>query len=65
MTSGHLAVDGSVAYAAQQAWIFNGSLRDNILFGKPFEQERSALIIFMVFIKMLIFIIFIKKNLYL
>ncbi|XP_048775785.2 ATP-binding cassette sub-family C member 5-like [Ostrea edulis] len=40
MISGHLAVNGSVAYAAQQAWIFNGSLRDNILFGKPFEQER-------------------------
>lgn len=40
MASGHLAVNGSVAYAAQQAWIFNGTVRDNILFGKPYEQER-------------------------
>ena len=26
-------VDGSVAYAAQQAWIQNASVKDNILFG--------------------------------
>lgn len=40
MASGHLAVNGSVAYAAQQAWIFNGTVRDNILFGKSYDQER-------------------------
>lgn len=40
MASGHSAVNGSVAYAAQQAWIFNGTVRDNILFGKPYDQER-------------------------
>jgi len=39
-TRGHLAVDGSVAYVAQQAWIFNASVKDNILFGLPFEEER-------------------------
>ncbi|XP_060080912.1 ATP-binding cassette sub-family C member 5-like [Ylistrum balloti] len=39
LINGHLAVDGSVAYAAQQAWIFNGTLRENILFGKPFEND--------------------------
>ena len=26
-------VDGSIAYAAQQAWIQNASVQDNILFG--------------------------------
>lgn len=40
MASGHSAVNGSVAYAAQQAWIFNGTVRDNILFLKPYDQER-------------------------
>lgn len=25
---------------AQQAWIQNATLRDNILFGKPFDEER-------------------------
>jgi len=38
MMFGHLAVSGSVAYAAQQAWVFNGTLRENILFGKPFDS---------------------------
>jgi len=31
---------GSVAYVAQEAWIQNATLRDNILFGKPFDEER-------------------------
>ncbi len=34
-----LATD-KVAYVAQQAWIFNGTLRGNVLFGRPFEEER-------------------------
>ena len=31
---------GSVAYVAQQAWIQNATVRDNILFGKPFDEQR-------------------------
>ncbi|XP_033742885.1 LOW QUALITY PROTEIN: multidrug resistance-associated protein 5-like [Pecten maximus] len=36
---GHLAVKGNVAYAAQQAWIFNGTLRENVLFGQPYDPD--------------------------
>ncbi|XP_069129262.1 ATP-binding cassette sub-family C member 12-like [Argopecten irradians] len=39
LLSGHLAIDGSVAYAAQQAWIFNGTLRENVLFGSSFKKD--------------------------
>ena len=31
---------GSVAYVAQQAWIQNATLCDNILFTKGFQQEE-------------------------
>jgi len=31
-------MNGSVAYVAQQAWIQNATLRNNILFGKEFER---------------------------
>ena len=31
---------GSIAYVAQQAWIQNATLRDNILFGKPFDAKK-------------------------
>ncbi|KAJ7872414.1 ABC protein [Mycena leptocephala] len=31
---------GSVAYCLQSAWIQNATLRDNVLFGQPFEEER-------------------------
>lgn len=36
---------GNIAYLQQQAWIQNASLRDNILFGKPFDKERYKKII--------------------
>ncbi|KAI9225298.1 MAG: P-loop containing nucleoside triphosphate hydrolase protein [Piptocephalis tieghemiana] len=31
---------GSVGYSPQTAWIQNATVRDNILFGLPFDQER-------------------------
>ncbi|KAJ3112059.1 hypothetical protein HDU96_004984 [Phlyctochytrium bullatum] len=31
---------GSVGYVPQQPWIMNSTLRDNILFGLPYEKER-------------------------
>ncbi|GJJ77404.1 hypothetical protein EMPS_09763 [Entomortierella parvispora] len=43
---GHVRVKGSIAYVPQQPWILNMSLRDNILFGMPFNQERYQSIVF-------------------
>ena len=31
-------LQGSIAYVAQQAWIQNQTLRDNILFGKEYHS---------------------------
>ncbi|CAJ0583056.1 unnamed protein product, partial [Mesorhabditis spiculigera] len=36
---GHVDIMGNIAYVPQQAWIQNMSLRDNILFNKPFDRE--------------------------
>ncbi|OEL13321.1 ABC transporter C family member 8 [Dichanthelium oligosanthes] len=33
------SVFGSVAYVSQNSWIQSGTVRDNILFGKPFNKE--------------------------
>ncbi|KAI8604663.1 P-loop containing nucleoside triphosphate hydrolase protein [Dissophora ornata] len=43
---GCIAVSGSLAFVPQQAWILNGTLQDNILFGKPLDQERYDRIVF-------------------
>ncbi len=37
---GSVAVSGRVSYAAQEAWVFSGSVRLNILFGKPMDERR-------------------------
>jgi len=39
------SLQGSVAYAAQQAWIQNATLRDNITFGQPFDEERYNMVL--------------------
>ncbi len=38
--SGTAAVGGSIAYVAQEAYIFNSSVRENIIFGKPFDDAK-------------------------
>lgn len=36
---GAVSLQGSVAYVAQTAWIFNDTLKNNILFGKSYDEE--------------------------
>eukprot|EP00250_Pteridium_aquilinum_P005352 c15461_g1_i1 orf=573-5420(+) len=35
-----LVLRGSVAYVPQVSWIFNATVRDNILFGSPYDPQR-------------------------
>lgn len=36
---GYVGVRGMLAYVPQQAWIQNLTLKDNILFGRPFQND--------------------------
>lgn len=36
----NLPRQGGVAYAAQESWVQNATIRDNILFGSPYDEER-------------------------
>ncbi|KAF9182685.1 hypothetical protein BGZ51_004502 [Haplosporangium sp. Z 767] len=38
--SGTVRSYGSLAYVAQSAWILNDTVRNNILFGRPYDKER-------------------------
>ncbi|XP_051576098.1 ATP-binding cassette sub-family C member 12-like isoform X2 [Myxocyprinus asiaticus] len=40
LLSGSVSANGTLAYVSQQAWIFHGTVRDNILMGEPFDQTR-------------------------
>ncbi|XP_062330079.1 ATP-binding cassette sub-family C member 3 isoform X3 [Osmerus eperlanus] len=42
---GEISIRGSLAYVPQQAWIQNATLRDNILFGKPFNEPKYRCIL--------------------
>jgi len=40
--SGNATIAGSVAYVAQNPWIFNGTVRENILFGLKYDEDLYA-----------------------
>nr|GMD83307.1 ABC transporter C family member 2-like [Ipomoea batatas] len=40
VTDASVAIRGTVAYVPQISWIFNATVRDNILFGSQFERAR-------------------------
>ncbi|TMS17566.1 Multidrug resistance-associated protein 5 [Larimichthys crocea] len=40
LLEGNVAVTGGFAYVSQQAWILNDSLKENILFGNDYDQDK-------------------------
>ncbi|XP_023646215.1 ATP-binding cassette sub-family C member 12 isoform X1 [Paramormyrops kingsleyae] len=42
---GLVSANGTFAYVAQQAWIFHGTVRDNILMGEEFDEDRYSKVI--------------------
>jgi ATP-binding cassette subfamily C (CFTR/MRP) protein 1 len=45
LDQGEIVLKGRIAYAAQSPWILNASLRDNILFGMPMDEEKYERVI--------------------
>ncbi|KAF9146111.1 hypothetical protein BG015_011695 [Linnemannia schmuckeri] len=43
---GSIRICGQVTYAAQQAWILNATLKDNITFGQEFDQKKYDHVIY-------------------
>ncbi|PPQ64144.1 hypothetical protein CVT24_008774 [Panaeolus cyanescens] len=39
-TSGSIVFGGSVGYCPQSAWIQNATIRENICFGRPFDEDK-------------------------
>jgi ABC-type transport system involved in cytochrome bd biosynthesis fused ATPase/permease subunit len=42
---GQVAVKGSIAYVPQTAWVLNATLKQNILFGKEFDEKLYDVVI--------------------
>lgn len=40
ITSGTIRIDGRISYSPQEAWLFNGSVKQNILFGEDYDEEH-------------------------
>ena len=42
---GNVKVRGTVSYVSQEAWIFSGTVRQNILFGKDYDEKKFESVI--------------------
>jgi ATP-binding cassette subfamily C (CFTR/MRP) protein 4 len=42
---GDLQMNGSVFYVSQEPWIFSSTVKQNILFGKEYDEEKFNQII--------------------
>ena len=40
VTQGNIQCCGTIAYVPQTPWVFSGTLRENILFGRPFDLDK-------------------------
>ncbi|XP_055326333.1 ATP-binding cassette sub-family C member 4-like [Sitodiplosis mosellana] len=40
LDSGSMTINGTISYASQEPWIFEGSVRNNIVFVEEFDEQR-------------------------
>ncbi|CAL8263711.1 unnamed protein product [Lota lota] len=45
LLDGSIAASGTFAYVSQQAWILNDSLKENILFGQEYDQDKYSAVL--------------------
>ncbi|XP_023241663.1 multidrug resistance-associated protein 4-like [Centruroides sculpturatus] len=40
ITSGEVSVKGRISYSSQEAWVFNATIRENILFSEEYQEDK-------------------------
>ena len=38
-------LNGSVSYASQDPWVYSATIRENVLFGKPYDEKFYSRVI--------------------
>ena len=44
--SGNIELNGIIGYAAQQAWVFSGTVRQNIIFGRDYDKTLYEKVVY-------------------
>lgn len=41
-----MVVNGTISYASQESWMFPATVRENILFGLPYDDQKYKEVMF-------------------
>ena len=44
-TTGNVFIKGDISFASQEPWLFNASIKNNILFGNPYDDKKYKKVI--------------------
>ncbi len=44
-TKGDVNINGRIFYVSQEPWIYSATIKENILFGKDFDQDKFTTVI--------------------
>lgn len=42
---GQIRINGKISYASQEPWLFAGTVRNNILFGQPYNKDKYQTVV--------------------
>ncbi|XP_063977602.1 ATP-binding cassette sub-family C member 4-like [Diachasmimorpha longicaudata] len=45
IAGGRVDIKGGISYASQEAWVFGSTVRQNIIFGQPYDRQRYQRVI--------------------
>lgn len=40
ITMGKMLINGTISYASQEPWLFSGTVKNNILFGQVYDENK-------------------------
>lgn len=48
LDAGEVSINGSLSFASQEPWLIEGTVRQNIVFVEPYDEDRQAVKMYLI-----------------